>query len=286
MAEYKTLIYEPGVVTKIIHNEAERNNVMGAEFQNEFLEAINEFEKDREARVVVSLSKGKHFSAGHDISTLGKKQSWASGQQNEWAETRWRRVCDVRKWAWPVWDIAKPMVAGVQGAAFAAGAQFVMMHDIVIMGESAYMGFSIARVSGLAGTEFPMWLGYRKAFELLTTGWNVSSKELYRLGAINKVVPDDKIEAEALKFAEVIALMPPETVKLTKASLKFGMDKIGARERLWKAEEDNILTHCVGDEREKEFYRIMRDKGVREGLQFRDGPFEKYGYSRHGATEL
>lgn len=286
MGDYRTIIYEPGVVTKIIHNEPERNNVMGAEFQSEFLAAVGEFEKNREAKVAVSLANGKHFAAGHDISNLGKKQTWEKGQPNQWNEARWRSVCDPRKWVYQFWDISKPIVAGVQGAALAAGAQFVMLHDVVVMGENAFLGFEITRVSGAGGSDLQLWLGYHKAFELACTGWNVGSEELYRLGAINKVVPDDQIEDQAMRYAEIMALMPLETLKLIKASLKFGMNRIGARDMLWHSEETNILQHCVGEEREKEFYRIMKEQGMKAALEFRDKPFEKYGYNRHKATNI
>jgi enoyl-CoA hydratase len=286
MGNYKTIIYEPGPVTRIIHNEPERNNVMGAEFQKEFLDAIGEFEKNREAKVAVNLSKGKHFAAGHDISNLGRKQTWEKEQSNQWTEARWRSACDPRKWVYQVWDISKPIIVGVQGAALAAGGQFVMLHDVIVMGENAYMGFEIPRVSGAGGGDMQMWLGYHKAFELLCTGWNVGAQELYRLGAINKVVPDDEVESQAMRYAEIMSLMPLETLKLIKASFKFGMNRMGARDMLWHGEETNILQHCVGEEREKEFYRIMKEQGMKAALEFRDGPFEKYGYNRHKATEI
>jgi len=287
MEAYKTLIYEPGPVTRIIHNEPERNNVMGPDFEKEFLDAVSRFEKDHEARVAVTLSVGKHFAAGHDMSSLAKKQSWKSGQSNDWSEPNWRKACDPRKFVYPLWDVAKPLVVGVQGAALAAGAHFALLHDIVVMGENAYFGFEIGRVSGAGGGAFlQMWLGYRKAFEILCSGWNVGAQELYRLGAINKVVPDDRVEAEAMRYAEIISLMPPETVKLNKASLKFGMHQMGMREQLWHGEETNILAHCVGDEREKEFYRIIKEQGLKAALEFRDGPFEKYGYSRQKAKDI
>ena len=98
MCDYKTIVYEPGPVTRIIHNEPDRNNVMSAEFQEEYLDAIRDFESNREAKVAVTLSNGKHFCAGHDISKLGKKQTWESGKSNQWNEARWRSVCDPRKW--------------------------------------------------------------------------------------------------------------------------------------------------------------------------------------------
>lgn len=284
--EYKTLIYEPGIVTKIIHNEPEKTNAMGAEFQTEFLDAMNKFETDREARVAVSLSNGKHFSAGHDIAILSTKQPWKAGEKTEWGEPKWRRVNNPRTWAYPVWECSKPLVAGVRGAALAAGAMFALFHDIIVMGETSYMGFEITRVSGAFGGMLQMWLGYRKAFELLATGWNISSQELYRLGAVNKVVTDDNVDAEALKYAEIIALMPPETVMLSKMSLKLGMGLMGAKEQIWHNEEVNTLVHCVDNEQEKEFYRIMKEEGMRAALEFRDAPFEKYGYSRHKANSI
>jgi hypothetical protein len=89
-----------------------------------------------------------------------------------------------------------------------------------------------------------------------------------------------------MRYAEIISLMPAEAVRLTKASLRFGMNEMGAREQLWHSEETNILAHCVGDEREKKFYRIMKEKGMKAALEFRDGPFEKYGYNRHKATDI
>jgi enoyl-CoA hydratase len=142
------------------------------------------------------------------------------------------------------------MVVGAQGASLAAGANLVMMHDIVVMGENAFLGFEISRTSGASGGFMEVWLGYRKAFELLCCGWNVGAQELYRLGAINKVVPDDQIEAAAMRYAEIIALMPSETVRLTKQSLKLAMNLRGVREMLWHSEETNTLAHCVGDEKE------------------------------------
>jgi len=286
MPEYKTLIYEPGPVTKIIHNEPETNNVMGPEFGREFLDAIKRFERDDKAKVAVSLANGEHFAAGHNITALAKSQSWKPKESLEMSEADWRKLNDPRKWSYRVWDIAKPLVAGVQGASLAAGAYFVMLHDIIVMGENAYLGMEIGRVSGAGGGVLQTWLGYRKAFELLCTGWNISAQELYRLGAINKVVPVDKVEEAAMRYAEIMSLMPLETLILTKADLKFAMNRMGVRDQLWHSEETNTLAHCANNEREKEFYSILKQKGMKAALDFRDKPFEKYGYNRYKATEI
>jgi enoyl-CoA hydratase len=286
MEEYKTLIYEPGLVTKIIHNEPDKRNILGAEFEKEFVDAIRRFDSDREAKVAVSLASGKHFTAGHDIAFLSKKQSWKPGEKVEWDEARWRSVNDTRRLDSPLWEVSKPLVAGVQGAVLAAGITFVMLHDVIVMGENAFFGTAISRVSGAFGGMWQMWLGYRKAFELLCTGWNISAQELFRAGAINKVVPDDRIEAEAMRYAEIMALMPLENLKLSKQSLKFGMNLMGAREQIWHNQETNTLVHCAATEEEKQFYTIMKEQGMKEALDFRDKPFEKYGFKRNKATDL
>ena len=144
----------------------------------------------------------------------------------------------------------------------------------------------IAAIAPVVGGMLQMWIGYRKAFEMLCTGWNLSSQELYRLGAINKVVPDDRIEAEAMRYAEIMSLMPLENLKLSKQSLKFGMNLMGAREQIWHNQETNTLSHCAASEREKEFFTIMKEKGMAEALDFRDKPFEKYGFKRNKATDI
>ncbi|OFW14411.1 MAG: hypothetical protein A3H27_12210 [Acidobacteria bacterium RIFCSPLOWO2_02_FULL_59_13] len=284
--EYTTIIYEPGPITRIVHNQPDKHNVMGPAFEREFRDALKQFDRNDEARVAVTLANGRHFAAGHDIAMLSTKQPWEKGKRTEMGEAEWRKLNDPRKFVFPMWECAKPLVAGVQGASLAAGANFVMMHDIVVMGENAFLGFEIFRTSGATSSSMEMWLGYRKAFEVLCCGWNISAQELYRLGAINKVVPDDQIEAAAMRYAEIIALMPPETVKLMKQSLKLAMNMRGAREVLWQADEMNTLVHCVGDEREKEFYAIMKEKGMKAALDFRDKPFEKYGYNRHKVTPI
>jgi enoyl-CoA hydratase/carnithine racemase len=285
MAEYRTIIYEPGPVTRIIHNEPEKRNVMGPEFEAEFLDAMKRFEEDREACVAVNLAVGKHFSAGHDIAALSARQDWEVGEPPQMTEVDWRLRLDPRKWYYPVWDCQKPLIAGVQGACLAAATAFLMSHDIIVMAEDAYLGMEITRTSGAAGGVFMLWMGYRKAFEWLCTGSNIGALELYRLGAINKVVPKDRVDAEAMRYGEIIALMPPETVKLTKLSLKFGINRMGARDLIWNSQETNLLAHLAGEEREKEFYTIMKEKGMKAALDFRDKPFEKYGYSRYKATE-
>lgn len=286
MSEFQTIIYEPGPVSKIIHNEPDRHNVLGPVFEKEFRTAMKHFDWNQEAKVLVTLANGRHFAAGHDIGSLSKKQSWKKKESSELRETEWRKLNDPRRFIYPMWECSKPMIVGAQGASLAAGANFVMMHDIVVMAETAFLGFEITRVSGAAGGFMEMWLGYRKAFEMLCCGWNMGAKELHRLGAINKVVPEEDLEETTMRYAEIMALMPLETLRLTKQSLKLARNLRGAREMLWHNEETNTLVHLVGDEREKEFYRIMKAEGMKAALKFRDEPFEKYGYSRHQATEI
>lgn len=284
--DYKTIIYEPGPITKIIHNEPANNNVLGADFEKEYVDALTRFDKDREAKVAVTLAKGKHFTSGHNIDMLSKKQSWEPGKKVEWDEARWRAINDPRRLDYRIWEVSKPLVVGVQGAVLGAGCLFVMLHDVVVMGENSFFGLSISRVSGAFGGVLQMWMGYRKAFEMMCTGWNVSAAELYRLGAINKVVPDDKIEEHAMRYAEVMALMPLEILKLSKMSLQFGMNRMGAQEQIWHNQEVNTLIHCVNSDVEKEFYTIMKEKGMKAALDFRDAAFEKFGFKRNKVTEI
>lgn len=283
--EYKTMIYEPGPITKFIHNEPEKRNMLSGHFILELADALRGFQRNREAIVGVILSTGSIFCAGHNIEYVSKMQDWKPGERKTRTEEDWREQLDFMRenLYYPLWDCKKPLIVGVQGGAYAGGVYIALYCDIIVAAEGALFDFSIPRVSGagMAPAILPYFIGYRKTMELALTGWNISATEAERLGLVNKVVPADKLEAEVMRYANIVALMPPETLKLQKQAAKFTLNKMGVRDSIWFGAETDILAHTTKAEREKEFYKIMKEQGMKAALAFKDGPFEQYGYTRH-----
>ena len=86
------------------------------------------------------------------------------------------------------------------------GFELNLVCDIIIASETARFGLPEVKLGGLpavGGTQrLPRIIGAFKAKELLFTGDFLDAKEAYRLGLVNKVVPEDQLMEEANAFAE------------------------------------------------------------------------------------
>jgi enoyl-CoA hydratase/carnithine racemase len=90
-------------------------------------------------------------------------------------------------------------------------------------------------------------------------------------------VPDDQLDAEALKLAERIAMMPPVAVGMTKRALNKVQDFMG----MAMAFEYQFIWHQIAhatkesDDWHAEASKHSKEKGFRGWLEFRDGPFNE-----------
>ena len=295
-SEYKTIIYEEiGPITKIVHNEPEKRNALTGQFILEFGDALHKFERNPEARAAVIFSTGSCFCSGHNIQFVSKMEDWKSESKPSSSEQKsaptteqdWRNQMDFMrdKFYYPLWDCKKPLVVGVQGGAYTGGAFFAGACDIVVAAEEAFFDWGVQHVTGTGGDVMLAYFGgWRKAMEMALTGWNMDAMEAWRIGLVSKVVPADKLEKEVMRYAKIIAAMRPENVKLSKQHLKQMMNRLGVREGIFLEYETNILGHLARTEWENEFYKMMRQDGIKAAVDFAHKPFEELGYSRYGPS--
>ena len=282
--KYKTLIYEPGQVTRIIHNEPEKRNVLSGHFILEFSDALKKFQRNQEALVAVVLANGKIFCAGHDLGFVSRHDRFEPGESRHRTEEDWREQLNFMRdnLYYPLWDCHKPIVVGIQGGAYAGGVYFTLYCDIVVAAEGTVFGFEVNRVSGggMAPAILPYFIGFRKTMEITLRGWNISASEAERLGLVNKVVPEEQLESEVMRYANAMALMPPEILILNKQAARYTQNRMGVRDAIWFGAETDIMAHTTRGEREKEFYKILKEQGMKAAIEFRDKPFEQFGYMR------
>ncbi|QHI97473.1 hypothetical protein GT347_05415 [Xylophilus rhododendri] len=111
--------------------------------------------------------------------------------------------------------IDKPVIAAVNGGAYAGGWLFAQMCDLCIAAEHALFGITEARVGRGMPWAAPLihMLPQRIVMELLLTGKPMTAQRLQGLGYVNEVVPAAQLQERALQMARDIADNAPLTVK-------------------------------------------------------------------------
>jgi enoyl-CoA hydratase len=209
-------------VATITLNRPNAANAQSMELIDALDAAFDRAEIDDDVRVVVLAANGKNFSAGHDLKELVGPDSAALRELRSTPEGKFHHeqkmyVERCRR----IHDFRKPTIAAVQGKCIAGGLMLACMCDIILAAEDAVFSNPVLRMSGAAVELLvePWELGIRQAKEFLLASEELDAFEAHRLGLVNKVVPRDELSARADELARRIALVPPITAEIVKASI-------------------------------------------------------------------
>jgi enoyl-CoA hydratase len=182
--------------------------------------AFERLQRDDDVRVIIFTGAGdRAFVAGGDIEDLNSRNGLA--HYREFAEVIHRvfrriEICD------------KPTIAAVNGYALGGGTELILATDIRILGDSARLGLpeiTLGLFPGAGGTQrIIRQVPPCRAKEIMFTGEQISAAEAVAIGMANKVVPKDRVLAEARTLAAKIAAKSPLVLKLLKRTLINGAD--------------------------------------------------------------
>ncbi|MGA3302646.1 MAG: enoyl-CoA hydratase [Methylovirgula sp.] len=211
-ASYETIIAEThGAVGLIRLNRPQALNALSAALIRDLNAALDTFEADDAIGALVLTGSARAFAAGADIAEMQPKTSVSAYLENFIGD--WEHLSKVRK----------PVVAAVAGFALGGGCEIAMMCDIILAAENAKFGqpeIKLGIMPGAGGTQrLTRAIGKSKAMELCLTGRMMDAAEAERCGLVARVIPDDQLEAEALKLAAAIAAMSRPAVLATKESI-------------------------------------------------------------------
>jgi enoyl-CoA hydratase len=123
-------------------------------------------------------------------------------------------------------DIYKPIVAAINGVAYAGGLEWACFADIRIAEEHATFGVLCRRWNiglGDGGTQrFPRIVGTGRAIELIITGRVFDAAEASRIGFVSEIVPRGQGLLRAIELAESIARLPQEAIHTDKEAVYRG----------------------------------------------------------------
>lgn len=204
-----------GVAT-ITLNRPEGMNSLTGEMKDGLRAAIDRAAGDATARAVILTGAGRAFCAGQDLREHA--DNLASGKGLD--DTVRRHYNPI---VLAITEMAKPVVAAVNGVAAGAGASLAFACDLIVASEkavfaTAFTGIGLAPDSGMSWT-LQRLVGRAKATELLLLGEPVRAPEALELRLVNRVVPVDELAPVAVELARRLAAGPTVSYGAVKASL-------------------------------------------------------------------
>jgi len=190
-------------------NRPEQLNTFTSGLAEDLYQALKALDEDPKVRVILLKGAGKAFCAGIDVNELAGKTAM---EYRTWIEHMERPLVTISQ-------LKKPVIAQLQGVAAANGMGLVAAADLAIAADNAKMGLTAINVGlNCVGPIIPVSrsIGRKKALELLLYGDLVKAPEAQALGLVNRVVPKEDLETEALEWAATLAQKSPIAVQIAK----------------------------------------------------------------------
>ncbi len=221
-----------GVVTL---NRADKLNAMDQALFDGLHDATASAQAAIEAgdvRAVLIRAEGRAFSSGLDVSIFGGQLSGAP--DDDW-------IAHLQQAFTGLEDLAVPVVAAVQGAAFGGGCQLALAAHLRLAAPDAQLALLEAKwgiIPDLGGlTRLPRLIGMGRATDMAMTARTVDAATALSWGLVDQVVDGD-LDATAREYAAALAAGPTLAIgavpALLRQSFVTGRDEMLAAERAYQ----------------------------------------------------
>lgn len=203
-----------GTVALLVLNRPERRNALSRGLIARLGDALAALVSEAGVRSVVLTGAGATFSAGMDLKEAAALVGDAESEKLVIADMQ--GIADL---IGQIHRLEKPIVAALNGDAFAGGAGLALACDFVIASAESRIGYPEVRrglVAAVVMRDLVKQAGERRARALLLAGEPIGAEEAERWGLINRVVPAECCRGEAVALARSLSACGPHALALTK----------------------------------------------------------------------
>ena len=238
------LVSEADGILTITLNRPDKLNAFIGHMRRDLAEALEHAGSDRSARVIVITGAGRGFCAGGDIEFMAQLMQRRDAEEFSRILGAGRRVITAIR------QMAKPVIASINGPASGAGCNLAFACDLRVASNTATFSQSFAKV-GLhpdwGGTYFlPRLVPPNKACEMFFLGEAIDAAEAARLGIVNQVVAPEELESATLQLAERLRAAPP--IALAAAKHAVYMSEAAELEEMLRYETEAQLRCFESDD--------------------------------------
>jgi methylglutaconyl-CoA hydratase len=242
---YSTLLLEfNGELATLTLNRPEKRNAVTTTMIAEIMTALDVIEKSH-TRVVILTGAGKAFCAGMDLEMLAAiaKQSPAENQEDS------RRIAKLLR---RIWSFPRPMIAAVNGAAYAGGCGIATLCDFTLAAAEAKFGYTEVKIGflpAIVSVFLTRQIGEKRSRDLLLTGRIIDALEAREFGLVTEVVPADRLIDRAHELATELIAASPNSLTRAKHLLTSAAAP-GLDHDLERAILENARIRCTPDFKE------------------------------------
>jgi enoyl-CoA hydratase/carnithine racemase len=203
------LVRQDGPAARVTLNRPEKRNALSLDLMQELIAVLRRVSAEAQTRAIVMEAAGPAFSAGHDLSEMiGRDVPF------------FQRLFDVcTELMETIHRLPQPVIAKVHGTATAAGCQLVAACDLAVAADGARFatpGVKIGLFCSTPMVPLSRAIGRKRALDMLLTGHPIDAATALDWGLVNRVVPEDALDAEVDALVDAITRSSPLTVGIGK----------------------------------------------------------------------
>lgn len=205
---------DEGVAT-ITLNRPDTLNIVSVAVRDALIEAVLGARDHPDVRAVVLAARGRHFSAGADLTEFGSADSVFEARRIRWDRDPWG----------PLWSLPQPVVAALHGYSLAAGLEMALLCDLRLAAPDTVVGLPETRLAMLpaaGGTQsLTKAVGPAGALPVVLTADNIGAVDAVRRGLVHRIVDDsDGVDAAARRQALAWAALDPGLLQAAKRAMR------------------------------------------------------------------
>jgi methylglutaconyl-CoA hydratase len=238
-----TALYDvDGGIVRITLNRPEKRNALNEELIDALKTTLRRANDEENVRVVIVSGAGADFCSGADLEALQEISTATVAENLADARSLMELFLLIRA-------VRVPVIAAVRGRALAGGCGLALACDMVLAARSARLGFpevKIGFVPAMVMAILRRSTSEKRAFELLTTGTEISADEAVTYGLVNRVLDDEAFADELDIFAHQYEKVSSSAVSLSKR-LFYETDAMTFKDALECGVDTNVIARMAED---------------------------------------
>ncbi len=216
MSDPLVLVEEHADGVRLVRLNRPPLNPLSAALLAEIARVAGELGADPAVRAVVVAGSDRALAAGADIEELGRSDD-ARG-----IAAGFRAAFDTLA------AVPRPVIAAIRGFALGGGLELALACDLRVAADAARLGqpeILLGIIPGAGGTQrLARLIGPARAKELVWSGRQVRADEAHAIGLVDRVVPAEEVESNALEWATSFATGAVVAMGLAKRAIDAGLD--------------------------------------------------------------